>query len=87
MKPRHDYVSSSNHFALGVDLDTGRPYVSFPVGNALTDYEEYYRVTPSQYEEFLADPASALEFVDECRRRQHDDLLVLKPGRDRGTAW
>jgi len=85
MKPNDEYVSRADHFSLGVDADSGRPYVSIPVSNGVVDYEEYYELTDDQYARFLADPASALPFVEECRRHQHDDLLLQKPGWNRGT--
>lgn len=34
---------------------------------------------------FLADRTAAIEFVEACRQRQHEDLLILKPGTNRGT--
>jgi hypothetical protein len=85
-RPRFEdtYVSREDWFTLGVDLDTGGFYASFPVRNARVDYSEHYALAPDQYDAYLADPRSALPFVEACRCRQHDDLLLLKPGTDRG---
>ncbi len=58
----------------------------FPVTVGIIDYEEYYRLTPAQYEHFMADHEAALEFVESCRRHEHDELLIQKPGWNRGTA-
>jgi hypothetical protein len=33
----------------------------------------------------MADAVLALAFVEECRRREHDDLLLVKPGWNRGV--
>lgn len=85
MNARDEYVSREERFSLGVDEDSGTPYASFPVSNGIADYEEYYALTPEQYERFLADPALALPFVDEARAHEHDDLLLQKPGWNRGT--
>lgn len=78
------YVSREQRYSLGVDTDSRRHYASFPVSNRKADYEEYYWLTDEQFERFSADPAAALEFVESCRRRERDELLVLQPGTDRG---
>ncbi|KDE98568.1 hypothetical protein Y900_006345 [Mycolicibacterium aromaticivorans JS19b1 = JCM 16368] len=80
------YFSREDCYSLGVDLETGGNYVSFPVTVGIIDYEEYYRLTPAQYEHFMADHEAALEFVESCRRHEHDELLIQKPGWNRGTA-
>jgi hypothetical protein len=59
--------------------------MSFPVSNGSVDYEEYYALTSEQYQRFLNSRESAGQFVDSCRQRQHDDLLIQKPGWNRGT--
>jgi hypothetical protein len=85
MKATDTYISREDRFSLGVDEDSGTPYASFPVSNGIADYEEYYALTREQYQAFLADPASALSFVEEARAHRHDDLLLQKPGGSRGT--
>jgi hypothetical protein len=85
MDPRDEYVSREERFSLGVDGGSGVPYASFPVSTGVVDYEEYYRLTAEQYARYLADPAAALAFVEEARRREHDDLLLRQPGTNRGT--
>ncbi len=79
------FVSREDRYSIGTELDSGRHYVSIPVSNGLVDYEEYYAISPQQSEAFLGDTTAALEFVEECRRHEHDDLLVQKPGTNRGT--
>ena len=49
------------------------------------DYEEYYEVDDDSYIRLRADPELALAFVEECRRHEHDDLLLVRPGWNRGT--
>jgi hypothetical protein len=39
------------------------------------------------YASYLADPALVRPFVEECRRGEHDDLLMEKPGRNRGIPY
>ncbi|WP_226654087.1 hypothetical protein [Leifsonia sp. LS1] len=79
------FTSREHRFSLGTDVGSGTPYASLPVSNGVVDYEEYYRLSPEQYARFLADPGTALAFVEECRRHEHDDLLLQQPGWNRGT--
>jgi hypothetical protein len=79
------YVSPEHRFSLGREAGSGRHYLSIPVSNGVVDYEEYYELDSTRYVELLAHPLSALPFVAECRRRQHDDLLLQRPGSNRGT--
>lgn len=70
---------------MGVDLKEGGHYACFPVSAQIVDYIEHYRLTSEQYEHFMADHDAALEFTELCRRREHDELLIYKPGWNRGT--
>lgn len=79
------FVSKEDRYSVGAELDSGRLYVSIPVSNGVVDYEEYYAISAEQSDVFLADRIAAIEFVDACRQHQHDDLLILKPGTNRGT--
>lgn len=79
------YVSREHRFSLGREVTTGRAYLAVPVSNGIVDYEEYYALDAERYAAFLADPVAALPFAQECRLRQHDDLLLQRPGWNRGT--
>lgn len=79
------FFSREDYYSLGVETDSGRRYLSIPVSNGLVDYEEYYEISESQYRLFLADPPSAAQFADSCRRHEQDELLIQKPGSNRGT--
>lgn len=60
---------------------------SLPVIVGFADYTEYYGISAAQYQEFVDSPASAVPFADQCRRREHDDLLMMPPpATNRGTA-
>ena len=78
------HVFRTERFSLGVDLNTKNFYLSIPVANRMVDYEEYYCLSPSQYQAFSGNLKLATAFADQCRARRHDDLLILKPGTDRG---
>jgi hypothetical protein len=75
------------YFSLDMDETTGRYFLSIPVGNGLCDYSEWYELDQQTFEQYRLDLTSALPFVEQCREHLHDDLLLLKPGRDRGTPW
>jgi hypothetical protein len=79
------YFAREDRFSVGIESTSGRHYVSFPVSNRLVDYEEYYVISRAQFGVFTTDHAAALDFVNQCRRHEHDDLLFVQPGRDRGT--
>jgi hypothetical protein len=38
-----------------------------------------------QYHAFLNNRDTAIEFIESCRRHERDDLLIQKPGSNRGT--
>lgn len=79
-------VSREHRFSLGIEEESGRYYVSIPVSNGLADYEEYYEIDRTAFERYRVDPVAALPFVDRCRHRDADELLIVQPGSNRGTA-
>lgn len=85
MKFEDTYFSKEDRYSLGIESTSGRHYVSIPVSNGIVDYEEYYEITPDEYQQFLSDKAAAVEFVESCRRHERDDRLIQKPGSNRGT--
>lgn len=80
------YVNREERFSLAIEETSGQFFVSFPVFNGLIEYEEYYAIDQQMSERFHHDLASALEFVNRCRRREMDELLMQKPGWNRGSA-
>ena len=80
----HLFVDMERRFALVVDHESGRSFVAIPVENTTTQYDEYYEVDPSTFEQFTADPTTAHDFVDKAKRRGLDHLLLFAPGTDRG---
>lgn len=86
MEPHDEYFSRENLYSLGIDRDSGAHYLSIPVSAGPFDYEEYYRLDDDKYARFLEDPAAAIAFAWECRRQEHDDLLLEKARENRGTA-
>jgi len=86
MKFKDIIVNREERFSVGVEEDSGKHYVSIPVSNGMVDYEEYYEIDQSTFERYRTDPESARDFVGRCRKREMDDRLIVKPGRNRGTA-
>jgi hypothetical protein len=85
MKVTSVAFNRAGRYSLGIEEGTGQGVLYIPVTIGVADYNEYYALTPAQYEAFLADPEAAAAFAEECRRREHDDLLMQKPGWNRGT--
>jgi len=84
MKFETTYVNRLERFSVGIEQEAGRPYLSFPVSNHLVDYEEYYWIDGALFDAFQQNLPHALGFLDACRKRQQDDLLIMPPGSRRG---
>ena len=87
MDAHDDYLSREHRFVLGFDADSGKHYLAFPVTIGVVDYDEYYELDDATYRAWLADPDLALPFLTEARNREHDDLLIQKPGWNRGIPY
>lgn len=85
MKFRDDYISQEHRYSIGVELESGKSYLAIPVSNGLVDYEEYYEVADADAALYRKDINAALTFVNKCRNREADDLLLIKPGANRGV--
>lgn len=85
MKFNDIYISAEDRYSIGIEVDSGKYYISIPVSNGIVDYEEYYEITSTQYRNFVDNEANAVLFVEQCRRHELDDLLIQKPGTNRGT--
>ncbi|MFP3847597.1 hypothetical protein [Pseudomonas sp. W5-01] len=86
MKFNDTYVNREERFSLGIEETSGQFFASFPVFNGLIEYDEYYAIDQQMFERFQNDLDSALQFVNRCRRRELDELLMQKPGSKRGFA-
>lgn len=86
MKFNDLFVNREEMFSMGIEEVSGQYYVSFPVSNGMVDYEEYYAIDRATFELFEQDLQAALEFVTRARQRELDQLLMMKPGNNRGTA-
>ena len=50
------------------------------------DYEEYYEIDNSTFEGFPSNIELIKTLVEKYRKREKDEDLILKPGKNRGTA-
>lgn len=79
-------VNREQRFAIGVELESGRCYLSIPVSNRLADYEEHYAIARSTHDAYPSNAAELTAFAADCRLRRNDHLLLVPPGTDRGVA-
>jgi hypothetical protein len=86
MKFRDLHVCQTERFSIGVETISGKYYLSVPVANQFVDYEEFYEISQSEFAAFSANMCDATGFVRQCRTREQDDRLMVKPGSDRGVA-
>jgi hypothetical protein len=84
MKFEETYFSKGSRYSIGVESTSARYYASIPVSNGIVDYEEHHELNEDQYREFLRNGEAATEFVEACRRQEHDNLLLHVPGSNRG---
>jgi hypothetical protein len=85
MKFKDISFSRENRFSIGIEEESGRYFLSIPVGNNLVSYEEYYEISKCNFNKYHEDMTSAHKFVEECRERLHDKLLMEKPPKNRGN--
>ena len=86
MKFKDVIVNRAERFSLGVEEESERYFLSFPVRNEFAEYEEYFELTRSQFELFRQDLRAAGTFASACRRREKDELSMVEPGPLRGVA-
>jgi hypothetical protein len=78
------HVDREQRWALELDEQSGRTFVSIAVSNPYTDYEEFYEIDRATFDRFASEPSQASEFVEKAKSRELDHLLLLPPGRLRG---
>ena len=84
MKIENIFISRSERFSVGQEMESGRYCLSFPVYNGLVEYSEYYELTPDEFERFTNGKDDLRQLLSECKERLHDDRLMQQPGRKRG---
>ena len=84
MKFNDLFVFCNERFAVGQEKDSQRYYLSIPVSNGLVEYEEYYELSPEEFTRFSRGLDEMRQLAVECRARQEDGRLMMKPGSKRG---
>ncbi len=79
-----NFTSQIDLFSVGVDTQTGKKYLSFPVNNGLVEYEEYYYIDDGIYNRIVDGLKDAQEFAKMCKKHERDNLLIVPPGSRRG---
>ena len=75
-------ISREKRYSLDRETTTNKYYLSFPVSppnHRYVEYEEYYEISFEQLNEFLKNEDSLIEFLDQCRRRKMDNLVLFYP--------
>jgi len=84
MKFKDTKFTRTGRYAIGIEEESGKYFISFPVRNYLVEAEEYYEISASEYDLFFNDLDKAKELVDRCRKRQEDKRLIMQPFTVRG---
>ena len=86
MKFKDVRVYKEKRFSIGIEEQSGKYYLSIPVSNSSVDYEEYYEINKDEFDKYKDNVEAAAGFVQQCRNRECDDRIMMKPGKDRGVA-
>lgn len=85
MKFNDVLYNMEGRFSLGVEEESERLYLSIPVSNGDVDYEEYYEIDTDAFECYQNNVKCAYAFAEKCRKHEKDELLIIKPSRQRGV--
>ncbi|MCU1752882.1 hypothetical protein [Pseudomonas sp. 6D_7.1_Bac1] len=85
MKFQDAMINKTRRFSVGQEQDSEIHYLSIPVSNHLVDYEEHYKIDKESFHRYVEGPSCAMNFIEQCRNRQMDHLLIIKPGKHRGV--
>ena len=77
------YFSMEKRFSIGYEEQSGKYYISIPVSNSLSSYEEYYEISKIEHDRMDIKELSLI--AEKCRRRENDHKIILKPGTERGV--
>lgn len=85
MKFKDTHINKEMRYSIGVEKDTGGFYLSIPVSNRFVDYEEFYEISKQAHDSYPSNLEELNKFVENCKAHLNDNLLIIKPGRDRGV--
>ncbi|MGM3225992.1 hypothetical protein [Dickeya zeae] len=87
MKFKNESVNGEDRYAIGIELDSGKYFISIPVRNKFIEYSEFYEIDKNEFLEFKKEIALAIPLAEKCRRHENDNKLILPPPDDRGEAF
>jgi len=84
MKFKDTKFTRLGRYSIGIEEDSGKFYISFPVRNWIVEDEECYEISPAEYALFFEDLDKAKDLVERCRQRLEDNRLMRQPFKERG---
>lgn len=85
MKFKDTKFSKELRFAIGVEEESGRYFLSFPVTSTrFADDEEFYEISMEEYKSFSENLNNGVELLNRCKQRQEDSRLFSPPADPRG---
>jgi len=84
MKFKTTKFTRTGRYAIGIEEETGKYWVSFPVRNWIVEDEEFYEINAAEFELFSEDLDKAKDLVERCRQRLEDQRLLRQPFQPRG---
>ena len=84
MKLNTTKVTQKGRYAIGIEEESGKYWLSFPVRSGIFEDIEIYEISASEFELFSENLDKAKDLVDRCRKRLEDARLLEKPITPRG---
>lgn len=87
MKYKDKKFSRELRFAIGIEEESGKYFLSIPVKSVMhVDFEEYYEISEAEFNSFMEDLENGAGLANRCREHLEDDRLFEKPkpGEPRG---
>ena len=84
MKFNATKFTRTGRYAIGIEDESGKYFLSFPVRGMIIEDEEYYEISEAEFKLFSEDLNNAKDLVERCRNRLEDARLLEKPITPRG---
>jgi hypothetical protein len=72
------FVSSKKKYSLGIEIDSGKKYLSFLTAarDRMIDYEVRYFISEVEYLRAFVDEKWCCLFIEECLEGKHEDVKI-----------
>jgi hypothetical protein len=84
MKLKTTKVTQTGRYAIGIEEDSGKFFILFPVRGMILEDVEIYEISSAEFKLFSEDLDKAKDLVERCRKRLEDARLLEKPITPRG---